>query len=45
MDITGIDLEAIAEAAAYHQLHVRIALALAVLVAVVVWAKWEGAWE
>jgi hypothetical protein len=45
MNIVEIDLEAIATAHAYRELAWQVALALVALVAVVVWAKKEGAWE
>jgi len=44
MNITNIDLPALAEAAAYRELGWQVALALVVIVALVVWAKKEGAW-
>jgi hypothetical protein len=42
--MTEIDLEAIAEAQAYRSLAWQVALALVVIVALVAWAKREGAW-
>jgi len=45
MNITGIDIEAIAEAAAYRELGYQMAMVLVCLVCLVAWAKREGAWE
>ena len=45
MNITGIDLKAIAEAAEYRELGYQMAMVLVGLVVLVAWAKKEGAWE